>query len=36
MEQTFIVTGIVILLMAIPMGFLVERLFRKENEKEEK
>ena len=33
MEQTFIVTGFVILLIAIPVGFLLERIFRKENER---
>ena len=35
MEQTFIVTGSVILAIAIPLGFLVDWLFRKDNEKED-
>lgn len=35
MAQTFIVTGIVILLIAIPLGLLVEWIFRKENERNE-
>lgn len=33
MEQTFIVTGIVILVAGVALGFLVEWIFRKENER---
>ena len=33
MEQTFIVTGIVILLLGIGLGFLVGWIFDKDNEK---
>lgn len=36
MEQTFIVTGIGILAISIPLGFLGEWIFRKENERKDK
>ena len=35
MELEFIVTGVAILLVGIGLGFLVEWIFRKENERSE-
>lgn len=33
MEQTFIATGIFVLIVGAALGFLVEWIFRKENER---
>jgi hypothetical protein len=35
MEQTFLVTGIFILIVGAALGFLIEWIFRKENERDE-
>ena len=35
MEETFIVTGIAVFIISVLFGFLLEYIFRKENERQE-
>ena len=36
MEQTFILTGVCIMVFTVPLAILCERFFRKENERKDK